>query len=175
MGGLWEDEPHPRAFSSAKHHRIKYYYDDNGPDDEAFVKGWTVPKDLFLDDLKLFVETMKEAGATVGYWAIQDGNAVFTRIGETDDYKCYGESSELRGTTVPDESTESFGLSLDGFLMLPGRQSLCSTRRVAHGKTLCIRSLSNLGPTTIVVYDVMNTSLPCALLVPARVHSPCID
>merc|ERR1712029_1094421 len=66
--GLWEDEPHPRAFSSAKHHRIKYYYDDNGPDDEAFVKGWTVPKDLFLDDLKLFVETMKEAGATVGYW-----------------------------------------------------------------------------------------------------------
>merc|ERR1711862_21156 len=61
------------------------------------------------------------------------------------------------------------------FLMLPGRQSLCSTRRVAHGKTLCIRSLSNLGPTTIVVYDVMNTSLPCALLVPARVHSPCID
>jgi len=107
--GLWNDSG-DRAFSR-KSYRIKYDYEY----DAAYNKGWTLTKEDFLQDLEAFVVRMKTEGVLVAYYAIQDGNEIYFSMDESTRWQRHGKAKALKGTTVPETSSSSYGLVLANF------------------------------------------------------------
>lgn len=126
--GLWEDGD--SCLFSDMPHRIQYDYECDEYDcgDEAYNNGWKVWSHKFLDDLRGYVARMKAAGVHTAYWAIQDGNQIFSSFGASTEWQRYGRAHGLNGTTVPETSSESYGLVLGGFVSPDGSPALLNVK-----------------------------------------------
>ena len=120
--GLWNDSP-SRAFSGGSH-RVRYEY---LCDAAAYNNGWTVEPQDFATDVRGFVARMRAAGVTTAFWAIQDGNEIYSSLSAGIEWQRHGRASRLEHTTVPERSSDSYGLVLPDFAAADG-----SPARIDH-------------------------------------------